>query len=354
MAHVKSVMPATALGVFSLQFFSNILLPFLDWIQVEVTSHCNAECVYCPHSVYKQSWQASHMSMETFKKLLPALRRTSLAYLQGWGEPLLHPRFFEIARIARDCGCRVGATTNGMLFNGDLAERIVREGLSVVGFSLAGADESQDAIRRGTSFRSVLQAIRLMDEAKKRLKSPLPDIHVAYIWLRSQLEAVTRLPAVLEGTGVSQVVVTTLDFVPHSDFAVEALHARDKNDEAFLRGTISEVVTDGRKRGLDIHCRLVTRHRPPGICTENVTRALFVSARGIVAPCVFRNLPVADTRGCEELDWCSPTSLTFGDINDRSLSGIWRQKAYRAFRLNHAQGKGAESCGDCPKLFCSK
>lgn len=337
-----------------MQFLSNLLLPFLDWIQVEVTSHCNAECVYCPHSVCRQSWQASHMSIETFEKLLPVSRRTSLVYLQGWGEPLLHPQFFEMARAARDCGCRVGATTNGMLCKGELPERIVRAGLSVVGFSLAGADESQDTIRRGTSFQSVLQAIRQVDEAKKRLQSPLPHIHVAYIWLRSQLEAVKRLPALLEGMGVSQVVVSSLDFVPHPDFATEVLHARDKGEEAFLRGIISAVARDGRMRGLDIHCGLVMRHKPPGICTENVTRALFVSARGIVSPCVFRNLPVASKEGCGESYWYSPTSLTFGNINDQSLSKIWRQKAYETFRRNHAKGKGADSCGDCPKLFCSE
>ena len=91
-----------------MQFLSNLFLPFLDWIQVEVTSLCNAECVYCPHVVYEQFWQKNHMPIETFEKLLPAFRRTSLVYLQGWGEPFLHPRFFEMVRIARGCGCRVG------------------------------------------------------------------------------------------------------------------------------------------------------------------------------------------------------------------------------------------------------
>ena len=31
-----------------MRFLSNLLLPFLDWIQVEVTSHCNAECRILP------------------------------------------------------------------------------------------------------------------------------------------------------------------------------------------------------------------------------------------------------------------------------------------------------------------
>lgn len=333
-----------------MKFLENILLPLLDWIQIEVTSHCNAECVYCPHRVYKQSWQNSHIPVETFENLLPAFRRTRLVHLQGWGEPLLHPRFFEMVRIARECGCQVGTTTNGMLCTGPMADRMVSEGLRVVGFSLAGTDESQDTIRRGTRLKAVLQAMNRLGESKKRLGSSLPDIHVAYIWLRSQLEAIKQLPGLLEGTGVSQVVVSTLDFVLHQDFAAEALHARDNEEEAFLHGIISEVVKDGRKRGLDIHFRLVARHRPPGICTENVTRALFVSARGLVSPCVFRNLPVVDIHERGEAGLCSSTSLIFGDINDQSLSSIWRQKAYRAFRRQHARGRGTDCCGDCAKL----
>lgn len=337
----------------AVQLLSRLFLPFLDWIQVEVTSHCNAECVYCPHTVYRKTWQASHMSIDLFKKLSPAFRRTDLAYLQGWGEPLLHPRFFEMVRIAKGCGCLVGTTTNGLLCNGETAERMVREGLSVVAFSLAGTTDCQDGIRRGAPLKAVMNAIRVLDERKKKLDFPFPQIHVAFLWLRSQLEAVKELPTLMEGTGVSQVVVTTLDFVPHRDLAAEVIHARDENEETFLSHIASEVAEDGERRGLKIAFRLVASHRAPGICTENVSRALFISSRGLVSPCVFRNLPVAENPGAGEIGLYAPGSLTFGDINNQSLSRIWARKAYKIFRGDHARGSSSLQCGDCPKLFSS-
>ena len=336
-----------------MELLSKIFAPFLDWIQVEVTSACNAACVYCPHTVYTQSWQKNHMPMETFERMVPAFRRTCLVYLQGWGEPLLHPRFFEMARIARESGCQVGTTTNGMLCEGEMPDRIVREGLSTVAFSLAGTDESQDMIRRGTRLNHVLQAIEALDRAKRRLGSATPEIHVAYIWLSSQFDAIKRLPALLDGRGVSQVVVSTLDFVPHPNLATEAVRARNEAEEAVLSGIVSEVVRDGRKRGLDIQCRLVSPHSAPGICTENVTEALFVSSRGLVSPCVFRNLPVVENQGKAGSDLYSLPRLTFGDINNQSISDTWRQKDYRRFRRDHARGRGANWCGNCAKMFCS-
>ena len=53
-----------------MQWLANLVAPFLDWIQVEVTSHCNADCVYCPHSVFKEFWQDRHMPMDVYQQTL--------------------------------------------------------------------------------------------------------------------------------------------------------------------------------------------------------------------------------------------------------------------------------------------
>ena len=68
----------------AVKLLSKLFLPFPDWIQVEVTSHCMAECVYFPHAVYQKIWQAGHMPIELFKKLSAAFRRTDLVYLHGF------------------------------------------------------------------------------------------------------------------------------------------------------------------------------------------------------------------------------------------------------------------------------
>ena len=176
--------------------------PRFDWLQLEVTTYCNAMCGYCPHAVYGDKWQNRHMSLETFKKLLPYLQKTGHVHLQGWGEPLLNPDFFVMVKLAKKAGCRVGTTTNGMLVDDTTAERIVASGIDVIAFSLAGAGERNDASRGGTGLEAVLAGIKRLQKEKERTGAREPAVHVAYMLLRSSLEDLGRLPDLLEDRGV--------------------------------------------------------------------------------------------------------------------------------------------------------
>lgn len=130
-------------------------------------------------------------------------------------------------------------------------------------------------------------------------------------------------------------------------------HKGDMSEETFLRNILSKVTKDGERRGMKIAFRLVSTYRAPGICTENVTRACFVSYRGLVSPCVFRNMPAPENASPGEVSLHAPKTIIFGDINNESLSMIWACKAYETFRADHARGGSTPSCGDCPKLFNS-
>src|SRR5512139_585643 len=192
-----------------------------DWIQVEVTSHCNALCIYCPRTVFKESWEDRHLSLETFNRLKPVLSRTDLVHLQGWGAPFLNPEFFEIAPFAKKAGCKVGTTTNAMLLNEERIKKVIETGIDILAFSLAGNGERNDIIRKGTSLKKVLKAIETLTREKEKRGKTAPEIHLAYMLFRSGMAELESLPGLLEGLGVSQVVVSTLDFVPTEELRNE-------------------------------------------------------------------------------------------------------------------------------------
>ena len=318
---------------------------------MEVSSYCNAACVYCPHTAHRDVWLNRHLPLETFKRLLPAFAKTRLVFLQGWGEPFLHPDFLAMAVMAKEAGCQVGTTTNGMLVNSGVAHQLVECGVDMVAFSLAGVDEKNDVVRRGTSIGKVLAAIRTLHQAKERLGSTQPAIHIAYMLLRSGIRDVANLPLSLRGLGISQVVISTLDFVPCQELEDEVIIPSTLLEYHELRARLDAVKAEGERYGLEIHYQLYCPGERRLTCTENVQRALFVSADGAVSPCTFANLPVSEG-ACMFREVERPyRRLVFDNVNEAPLATIWRQKAYRAFRQSFYAGRLPALCQGCPKLF---
>ena len=332
--------------MFLKRFFSRSM-PRLDWIQVEATSHCNAACIYCPYTVYRKHWLHRHLPFETYRKLLPVFSRTKLVHLQGWGEPLLNPQFFAMVRLAKEQGCQVGTTTNGTVLDKEKLTEIVDLDLDIIAFSLAGTNQKNDKIRRGTSLEQILQDIKILDELKRERKTSRPEIHIAYMLLQSGLEDITSLPSLLEGLGVSQVVISTLDFIPSKGLADEAF-APDPTEIDTLKTYVNRIVAEGDRREVAIHYQIPALEQQSK-CTENVQQSLFISSDGGVFPCVFTGLPVSKAslvkNGMEQ----AYIPLSFGNVNDEPLSQIWRKKAYKNFRHSFSSGKFAQPCLACSK-----
>ena len=333
------------------EWFSSFLSPSLDWIQVEVTSCCNAACLYCPRTVYRDVWLNRNLSLEVFERLMPAFKKTQLVFLQGWGEPFLNSELLKMVRMAKEAGCKVGTTTNGMLLNTKTIHQVVECGMDVLAFSLAGVDESNDSIRQGTSFDRVLEAIRILHETKKKLGNKLPAIHIAYLLLRSKIDDFERLPLALQGLGISQIVVSTLDFVPCEELEGETIISSTVNEYKELRVRLDAVKAVCKQLGIRVHYQL---HRPGerrSTCTENVLRAFFVSSDGMVSPCVFVNLPVSQKIHIFHDGKKRYRRLAFGNVSDTPVGNIWRKKAYRDFRKAFYENRLPGICEDCPKLF---
>ena len=313
--------------------------PF-ECVQVEVTSLCPGQCVYCPHTTRKKDWRSRHMSAETFAALHPLVRRARRVHLQGWGEPLLNPAFFDFAAAARLAGCAVSTTTCGLLLTPDTAAGLVRCGLDVVAFSLTGVDEAGNAFRRGIPLSAVAAGIAALQEAKRRAKSPLPHIHLAYLLLASQAEAIAGLPALMARLGVSTAVVSTLDYVAAPEQACEAFAPGDRRAVhalEVLRRAAAQAESDGRR----IHYGLPGA-TPARECAERIQSCLYVDADGDVSPCVYCNPPVARRDGNHRV---------FGNVARLSPQKIWDADEYRQFRKAQASGRPDAVCAACPKRF---
>lgn len=324
--------------------------PSLDWIQVEVSSHCPADCKYCPRHAYARNWKARHMPVSVFENLVPAFRKARLVYLQGWGEPFTHPDFFDMLRVAKSAGCRVGTTTSGTRIDEAMAARLVEYGIDIMAFSLAGTREVNDSIRGKNQFDAVRRATRFLHQAKNMRQQEKPAIHIAYMLLYSHMDDLNQMLDFFADIREDQVVVSSLSLVTRKEWIKEARLADSEAEWNDLIRRMQMTMEQASQKGVNLHVNLVSPFAPPRPCYENVGRALFVGSDGEVSPCVMTGIPAAKENYCDfNNNAILLPYLTFGNIQMRSLNEIWRQPAYREFRRLHATGRLPAICRQCLK-----
>ncbi len=330
-------------------YWRQLKIPGLDWIQVEVSSNCNAQCLYCPRTVYKKDWHSRHLAFATYEKLLPIMAKTKYIHLQGWGEPLLNPDFFKMVSLAKQVGSRVGTTSNGVILNEEKIIRLVESGVDILGLSLAGVDEKNDQIRKGTDLEKILQVIDSVNEVKSRLKSDIPAIHIAYMLLKSDLDKLEKLPALIKDKAINELVISTLDLVCDQELSHEAIQASSEAEMLELQSRLDQVVEKGKTFNLNVHYQFPYSHKQQ-VCSENVQKAFILSANGDVIPCVLYNLSVPSKDFNGKLNKNPYQRLSFGNINEESIETIWRKKSYKAFRNSFYALETSDFCSHCPKL----
>jgi hypothetical protein len=138
-------------------------------VQVENTSHCNFRCRYCPtHSPDSTiPPRRAHMALETFRAILAAEARASLVLVQGQGEPLLDPGFFEKIAAARARGKATQVITNGSLLREPMIARLCREGPDVLLVSVDAASPAKnEADRAGMRYAEVARGLGALVRAR--------------------------------------------------------------------------------------------------------------------------------------------------------------------------------------------
>ena len=270
------------------------------------------------------------------------MRRSGRVHLQGWGEPLLNPVFFDMAALARKAGCQVSTTTCGLRMDRELALRIVESGIDIVAFSLAGTDAASNATRHGVDFDRVCDAVATLQAVRRERTGVHLEIHVAYLMLASNMEAVAGLPALMQRLGVHAAVVSTLDYIPEPGLEAEAFQPDEAEKIARAAAILADTAAEARRLDLGFHYELPSPAASGAACRENIDRSLFISADGSVSPCVYLHVPV------QAVD---PKRRVFGNVRETDPLQIWDSVDFRRFRERLAGGDPDLPCRSCPKRF---
>jgi radical SAM protein with 4Fe4S-binding SPASM domain len=287
------------------------------------------------------------MDYDLFTRLLEQFPDLEELQLQGLGEPMMHPRFFDMVECATRRGIKVGTNTNATLLNADRAERCVTSGLGDIQVSIDGASpETYERIRVRSHFNRVVANVERLVEARRRLQSSTPQIRMVVVAMQENLREFPDLVRLAHRLGINTVFVqhlchdfgeTTLPahYRPMRDF-VDA-ETLTRSDPAEVSRFFDEARQTAAELGIDLR---LPRTRPrsyppdtPGPCRcDWPWRGVYVSYQGLSMPCCMVS---------------TPDRINFGSIVDSGIEPIWNGKEYEAFRDALSTERPPEVCRSC-------
>ncbi|WP_428388521.1 radical SAM protein [Mucisphaera sp.] len=137
--------------------------PVVAWA---VTGACNLTCKHCYAAAGLKPMPDELSTLEAFT-LIENLRAFGVpGLLLSGGEPLMRPDLLALVDHAVALGISCTLSTNGMLIDDYVAQRLKRAGLKYVGISVDGLRETHDRLRgKVGAFDKALAAIRRCQDA---------------------------------------------------------------------------------------------------------------------------------------------------------------------------------------------
>ena len=118
--------------------------PIVVW---NITRTCNLRCIHCYSDSNAKNY-TGELTWEQCQGVIDDLAAYGAnALLLSGGEPLVHPRFFDILSYATQKGLKVTISTNGTQIDAQKARQIKDLGVAYVGISLDGIGAVHDKFR---------------------------------------------------------------------------------------------------------------------------------------------------------------------------------------------------------------
>ena len=159
--------------------------------QIEPTTKCNFICGFCCGRQMDQS----NLSPSKFKQVLDLFPDIQHLELQGEGEPLIHPEFFEMIDLASKRGINLSFITNGSLLTDANIQKILDNNITSIRISLETLNPEKFQKIRGGSFAVVEKGIMRLMAARSQRRLDKPSVGFALTVLASTL---SDMPSIFE------------------------------------------------------------------------------------------------------------------------------------------------------------
>jgi radical SAM protein with 4Fe4S-binding SPASM domain len=325
-------------------------LPLPSYAQIEPVGQCNLRCQMCPIQFRADGpphGPPAFMPFETFVRLVDQLPAVDELHLQGLGEPMMHPRFFDMVAYGTARGLRVTTNSNLTLLYPPKAEPCIDSGLERLHVSIDGATaETYEAIRVRGRFARVQRNLEALLAARDRLGRSTPHLGMVAVVMRRNLHELPDLVRLAAAWRMEELFVQHLAH----DFAESSLPARYRpmrqfvdaesllyEDHERIRRFFDGAQAAADQLGLTLRLpRTRPKIHPPGTpgrarC-DWPWRGLYLSYDGRAMPCCM----VA-----------TPDRMNFGSMADHGVAAVWENGSYETFRRALDSDAPPEICASC-------
>jgi len=287
------------------------------------------------------------MDFDVFKGIIDQFAGLKDLHLQGLGEPMMHPRFFDMISYAKERNIRVTTNSNVTLLNPKRAEACVRSGLDCLHASLDAASKTEfEAIRVRANFDKVLRNLESFRDVRRTMKAQAPTLHIVCVAMRGNLNQLPELVRLASRLEAEELFVQQLchDFGESSLPAQYAEMRQFVEKETLLNEDMSrveELFENARRVAKECGLRLrLPRVRPaehaPGTpgrerCSWPWSGA-YISYQGYMMPCCM----VA-----------TPDRANFGKVTDAGVRNTWNDPSFGRFRAQLESEDPPEICRSC-------
>jgi radical SAM protein with 4Fe4S-binding SPASM domain len=317
--------------------------PIVVW---NITRRCNLCCIHC-YSDSEAREYPGELSWGQCRSVVDDLARFGVpGLLLSGGEPLIHPRFFDLAAYARGKGLRLTLSTNGTLIDAEAARRIKELGFAYVGISLDGIGETHDYFRgRKGAFDKTVAAFR-------HCKAVGQKVGLRLTLSQNTIDDLDRILDFIEAEEIDRVCFYHLVYSGRGSNVVDVTHEDSRRALDTIMDRTARWAADGRPRevltvdqpadGAYLYLRL--REENPARAGEVLDLLRWNGGGSHGSGTGIGNI---DTQGNVHPDqfW---QSLTLGNVKQRPFSEIWQNPDNETLSaLRNRTGRLEGRCAGC-------
>lgn len=287
------------------------------------------------------------MSSEVVEQIASKLKEIPglMVYLEGSGEPFIHPRIMDIIRRLKRAGFDLTIFTNGTLLNAGLVAELIEARVSVVRFSLwAGAESTFERNYPGSDkkhFLRITESLQHFQQLRRQTGSVLPEVNIFFVVNKLNKDEIPSVVDLADRYGCDGI-----------SFGRFISYGGKTDTISFNR---QERV--GLMEELKQYKAMVTKKSLTHTVDRDIKQLAVGPETWFHSPCLISWFYMR-ILGNGDVVPCCRSSYRLGNIVEQSFAEIWDGSAINEFRRRAAAPDGHEwlkeqgtDCRDCPHII---